>query len=269
MEFGSDYQSFKISPQEAYSRLCTMMDFFGRRVNAAKAQDDIRYFYTQDDFREIDPEAPSPEPPAPTRRILKVVGLTLAVYFAIYLGASLYNGYKNNRTEYKPTVISQAPDRAYVSPSPVYAPPAPVYTPPAPVPVQPSYPEYAIPNNGMTAVYSSEPQIARFKVSAPEGTHYWVKLVDAVTMAPVIAMFVRSGSTAEVKVPLGTYVLKFASGNKWYGTTYHFGPDTAYGKADRTMRFWVEGNVINGHSVTLYKVQNGNLRTSTIPASEF
>ncbi len=269
MEFGSDHQSFSISPQAAYAHLCAMMDTFGRRVNAAKAQDDIRYFYAEDDFREIDPEAPPPEPPAPIRRIIKVVGLILAVYFAFYLGAYLYNRQQAERPEWRAAASFQAPARSDVPPAPAYAPP-PVYAPPSvPVVVQPSYPEYALPDNGMTMVSSGDRQVARFKVSAPEGTHYWVKLVDATTMAPAIAMFVRSGSTAEAKVPVGTYVIKYASGQKWYGTTYLFGPDTAYGKADQTMRFWVEGNVVHGHSMTLYKVRNGNLRTETIPASEF
>lgn len=271
MEFGSDHQSFKISPQATYAQLCAMMDIFGRRVNAAKNQDDIRYFYAEDDFREFDPEAPPVEPPTPTRRILKVLGLTLAVYFAFYLGVFLYNRQKADRNEWRPAASYPAPVRPYVAPSPAAQPsPAPVYTPPpAPVVVQPSYPEYALPENGWSQLYTSERQVARFKVSAPEGTHYWVKLVDASTAAPSLAMFVRGGTTAEVRVPVGTYVIKYASGKNWYGTTYLFGPDTAYGKADQTMRFWIEGNIVHGHSMTLYKVLNGNLHTQTIPASEF
>lgn len=272
MEFGSDHQSFKISPQETYAHLCAMLNIFSRRVNLAKEQDDVRYFYAEDDFREFDPEAPPVEPPAPTRRILKVVGLTLAVYFAFYLGVFLYKRHKSDRTEWQPAASYQTPVPAYTPPpTPAYTPPpAPVYTPPpAPVVVQPSYPEYALPENGWSQLYANERQVARFKVSAPEGTHYWVKLVDAATSAPAVAMFVRAGSTADVKVPLGTYVVKYASGKNWYGTTHLFGPDTAYGKADQTMRFWVEGNIIHGHSITLYKVLNGNLHTETIPASEF
>jgi hypothetical protein len=280
MEFGPDHQSFSITPQAAYAQLCAMMDIFGRRVDTAKAQADVRYFYAEDDFREIDPEAPPSEPPAPMRRILKTLGLTLAVYFAFYLGVLLFNRQPSAQAERNSSSSYQAPARAYVPPAQVYTPPppapvytpppAPVYTPPpAPVVVQPSYPEYALPENGWSQLYANERQVARFKVSAPEGTHYWVKLVDATTSAPAIAMFVRAGSTAEIKVPLGTYVVKYASGKNWYGTTYLFGADTAYGKANETMRFWVEGNIVHGHSMTLYKVLNGNLRTETIPASEF
>lgn len=140
---------------------------------------------------------------------------------------------------------------------------------PPPAKAQLVYPELALPENGWCQLYTSERQVARFKVSAPEGTHYWVKLVDASTSAPSVVMFVRAGSTAEVKVPLGTYVVKYAGGKNWYGQTHLFGPDTAYGKSGRTMQFWLEGNIVHGHSITLYKVRNGNLQTQTIPASEF
>ena len=195
----------------------------------------------------------------------------MAAYFAFYLVAWVVNKQKSVLTPYRASSSYQAPARAYVPPAPVYTPPpAPVYTPPpAPVVVLPTYPEYALPENSWSQLYTSERQVARFKVSAPEGTHYWVKLVDASTSAPAIAMFVRGGTTAEVKVPVGTYVIKYASGQKWYGTTHLFGPDTAYGKADQTMRFWIEGNIVHGHSMTLYKVLNGNLRTQSINASEF
>jgi len=263
MEFGSDHQSFKISPQETYAHLCAMMDIFGRRVNAAKAQDDIRYFYAEDDFREFDSEAPPVEPPAPIRRILKVVGLTMAVYFAFYLGVLLFNHQSTRETAAMPSSRYEAPARAYV-------PPAPVYTPPlAPVVVQPSYPEYAFPDNGTTWTYNNEEKVARFVVAADAYDHHWVKLVDAVTGAPVVAVFVRAGSKTEIKVPLGNYEVRYASGQKWYGPTHLFGPDTSRTKVAGAMRFWAAGEVVHGHSITLYRVSGGNLRTERISASEF
>ena len=271
MEFGADHQSFKISPQAAYAQLCAMMDIFGRRVNAAKTQDEVRYFYAEDDFREFDPEAPPVEPPTPTRRILKVLGLTLAVYFAFYLGVFLYNRQKADRNEWRPASSYPAPARPYVPPAPAYTPPpAPVYTPPpAPVVVLPAYPEYDLPDNGATWRYNSEAQVARFVVAADVGSNYWIKLVDASTGRPAIALFVRAGTKAEVKVPLGTYVIKYASGRQWYGTTHLFGPDTSYSKAPDPVRFYAEGNIVHGFSITLYKVVNGNLHTERISASEF
>jgi len=271
MEFGEDKQSFTIRPQETYAHLCAMMNVFGRRVDAAKAQEDVRYFHDEDDFREIDPDKPPEKPEGFFLRNSTIWVITVLVYVLAYAAADGINREKPERAPRKASSSSRSPARAYVPPAPAYTPPpAPVYTPPpAPVVVQPTYPEYALPENGWSQLYVSERQVARFKVSAPEGSHYWVKLVDASTSAPAITMFVRGGTNAEVKVPLGNYVVKYASGKTWYGTTYLFGPDTAYGKADQTMRFWVEGNIVHGHSMTLYKVRNGNLRTESIPASEF
>lgn len=271
MEFGSDQQSFTIRPQESYAHLCAMLNIFSRRVNQAKEQDDVRYFYAEDDFREIDPENPPPEPPAPVRRNFKIFSITVAAYFAFYLVAWVVNKQKSVPTPYRASSSYEAPARAYVPPAPAYTPPpAPVYTPPpAPVVVQPTYPEYALPDNGATWRYNSEAQVARFVVAAGSGSHYWVKLVEASTDRPIIAVFIRAGSTAEIKVPVGTYVIKYASGQKWYGTTHLFGPDTSRSKARDTFNFYIEGNIVHGHSITLYKVTGGNLRTESIPASEF
>lgn len=267
MEFGSDHQSFKISPQAAYAQLCAMMDIFGRRVNAAKAQDDIRYFYAEDDFREIDTEAPPVEPPTPTRRILKVLGLTTAVYFAFYLGVLLFNHQSTRETVAMPSSRYEAPARAYVAPEPVI--PLPAYVPPVPVVVQPTYPEYALPDNGTTWTYNNEQKVARFVVDAGSGSHYWIKLVDVSTGSPVVALFVRAGSKTEIKVPLGNFEVRYASGQKWYGTTHLFGPDTFRTKVTESVRFYENGDSVVGHSITLYKVSGGNMRTESISASEF
>ena len=73
----------------------------------------------------------------------------------------------------------------------------------------------------------------------------------------------------EVEVPLGTYEVRYASGESWYGYEYLFGPGTSYSKADKTFTFKVVGNQISGFTITLYKVSHGNLHTSTISPTEF
>ena len=35
----------------------------------------------------------------------------------------------------------------------------------------------------------------------------------------------------ELKVPLGTFEIRYASGKQWYGYNYLFGDDTSYSKA--------------------------------------
>jgi hypothetical protein len=70
-------------------------------------------------------------------------------------------------------------------------------------------------------------------------------------------------------VPFGTYVAKYAWGQKWYGYQHLFGPNTAYTKADTTFAFRREGNQIKGFSVTLYTVEGGNVGTLPITGSDF
>jgi hypothetical protein len=129
--------------------------------------------------------------------------------------------------------------------------------------------EQPLPYSGNVQSYTSAEKIAPFEINAAKGTNHLVKLVDAYTKAPVMTIFVRSGTTVSIAVPLGTYEVRYASGTSWYGYDYLFGPDTAYSKADRTFRFEVFGNQVSGFTITLYKVANGNLQTSAIRASEF
>jgi hypothetical protein len=53
----------------------------------------------------------------------------------------------------------------------------------------------------------------------------------------VRSFFVNGGSTMTRKVPLGTFVLKYASGQSWYSESDLFGPDTATIQADEIFAF--------------------------------
>ena len=68
---------------------------------------------------------------------------------------------------------------------------------------------------------------------------------------------------------LGTYEVRYPSGDKWYGYEYLFGPETSYSKADKTFTFRVEGNQVSGFTITLYKATDGNLHTSPIEPTDF
>jgi hypothetical protein len=144
------------------------------------------------------------------------------------------------------------------------------YTPrPAPSVVMPSYPEQSMPYSGAIRTWTSAERIAPFEIKAAPGRHHVVKLVNAYTRAPVLTVFVRGGTTVQVEVPLGTYEVRYASGETWYGYEYLFGPQTSYSKADKTFTFQVIGNQISGFTITLYKVPHGNLHTSPIQPTDF
>jgi hypothetical protein len=153
---------------------------------------------------------------------------------------------------------SSEPNRRSYSPTPRKA-----------APVLPSYPEQSLPYNGAVQKFTTSELIAPLEIRGGSGSNYLVKLVNAYTKDPIMTIFVHSGSTATVDVPLGNYEFRYASGEKWYGYKYLFGPNTSYSKADKTFDFIDTGSQISGYTITLYKVSNGNLRTSRIEATQF
>lgn len=130
-----------------------------------------------------------------------------------------------------------------------------------------------LPKLGAVQSYATQEPIAPFEIRSSPGTNYLVKLVDAYSNKDVLSVFVHGGSPVTVKVPLGNYVVKYAAGQTWYGYEHLFGKQTAYSKAETTFEFQkevtTEGTRINGYTITLYTVHNGNLSTQHIQKDEF
>lgn len=109
-----------------------------------------------------------------------------------------------------------------------------------------------------------------FKISTSENAQNWlIKLCDQESNLPVMTVFVRAGETVEVKVPIGSYRVKFASGERWYGESNLFGPDTDYSTIDDPLDFRVKGNQLVGHALSLTAVPNGNLWRKELAAADF
>jgi hypothetical protein len=142
------------------------------------------------------------------------------------------------------------------------------YTPPPPRPVF-TEPEQPLPPHGKITWYSAGDPVAPLEIRSSRGSHYVVKLSDYYSGRSVLSVFVHGGSTVNLDVPLGTYKIKYASGDTWYGPEFLFGPDTSYSKADSSFNFRVIGNQVSGYTLTLYKVVDGNLQTSPISPDEF
>ena len=121
----------------------------------------------------------------------------------------------------------------------------------------------------MVQVFTSNERLAPFEIRSSPGGHYLLKLVDVYSKSDVMTVFIRGGVTVNVDVPLGTFEVRYAAGERWYGYEHLFGPDTACSKADKTFEFRIEGNQISGYTLTLYKVAHGNLHTSKIPRRSF
>ncbi|MEM7820361.1 MAG: J domain-containing protein [Candidatus Aenigmatarchaeota archaeon] len=131
-------------------------------------------------------------------------------------------------------------------------------------PIQP------LPINGAIKRYVDDEAIAPLKITTREsGNHYFVKIVDWHTNKLVCTVFIRSGQSVNLDVPIGTYKLKYATGEQWYGTKFLFGPETSYSVADKRFDFEIRGDHVSGYTVELYPQPHGNLRITRISANEF
>jgi hypothetical protein len=135
-------------------------------------------------------------------------------------------------------------------------------------------PEQSLPANGAVRKENRLASIAPLRVITTGSSHHLLKLFDVSTArskAPksVLSVFVRAGSTAQIDVPIGTYVIRSAAGEKWYGYKLLFGPETSFSELDDTFSFTRQGNRVSGHSITLYAVPSGNLSTSASDAAAF
>lgn len=132
-----------------------------------------------------------------------------------------------------------------------------------------SPPEQILPYNGEIRNYSYAEKIAPLNIKTSYGANYLVKLKGAYTKEPIMTIFIIGGNEVTINVPLGSFEITYASGNKWYGYNDLFGKETVYSKADEIFNFKDNGYEISGYTITLYRVSNGNLNTQNISQSQF
>ena len=113
------------------------------------------------------------------------------------------------------------------------------------------------------------------KIKTASGSDgYVVKLSENRTKAEV-EFFFKAGYDVKINVAYGSYTLKYAFGTKWYGDKIRFGLSGSYSKANTVLNFkrkesWDRFRYINtGHSLTLFKVFNGNMTTTDIRMEDF
>jgi hypothetical protein len=130
------------------------------------------------------------------------------------------------------------------------------------------------PREGIYQWYGPEwgDDIASFTIKTAVGSNYFVKLED-LSGRTVRTFFVNGGSSFSSRVPLGTFVLKYASGQSWCNEHDLFGPDTSTAKANDTFafeqNFTGDGYTVSAWTVELILQRGGNLRTHSIPRSQF
>lgn len=102
-----------------------------------------------------------------------------------------------------------------------------------------------------------------------DGRHYYVKLIREADGSEALTAFVKSGATLTEHVPVGTYRLKYAVGDKWYGEKWLFGGETVFHVMDQALEFKLKGSEIMGYRFKLYSKPLGRAKAHKTYAFDF
>lgn len=259
--FDTGPERLSFSKHDAYDQVVKAAREFDAKVRIAKEKGQREYFLVEDDFRGWTPVVRSEPKRGPSLATTITLGSSFGLAVLLTLIAIEVNA---SAFPYKPSPQSASAKPAASS----------RVTDSSPVRSAFTEPELTFPVSGEVWWYTTQRGVAPLQIRSSLGDNYLVKLDDVITGEPVLTVFIRGGKTEEVEVPLGTYEVKYASGNRWYGSTYLFGPDTQYSKAEQNFTFTSNGSqysgyTYSGYTITLYKVRDGNLRTRMISADEF
>jgi len=111
--------------------------------------------------------------------------------------------------------------------------------------------------------------VAPLEIKTRAGNNYYIKIVNVSNNQAALTAYIVGGRPFEVEMPLGTYEIRYAAGDTWYGTQHYFGPDTAFSKANELFHFTFDGYQYSGYTVELILQVHGNLRTVHIDQSDF
>lgn len=101
-----------------------------------------------------------------------------------------------------------------------------------------------------------------------ESCNYYIKMVTA-SGNSILEFFVRAGETAKVKMPVGTFYLRYACGSEWYGQDQYFGEDTGFFSSNEAFHFMEDGDSYSGYTLSLHEVPGGNFSTYHIDPEDF
>ena len=130
----------------------------------------------------------------------------------------------------------------------------------------------AEPKNGQ--VFDTKARGGYCELTVKSGnTPVYIKVVSKKDESVIATFYIRKDSSSKIKIKDGSYSLRYATGDKWYGEKDLFGSGTRYYSADTTleMKTTRSGNRISyqTYTITLYTVAGGNLSTSKIPQDKF
>src|SRR5262249_23760340 len=121
--------------------------------------------------------------------------------------------------------------------------------------------------------------VAPFTVQTEPGQNYLVKLIRIDDPGDQMLIYVKGGHPYSTKVPLGSYYIRCAGGEIWYGREHLFGPDTQFFRLRtkvgavrdefQVFRFYREGSKIMGMTLSFKRVVDGNMEQEKISRGEF
>jgi len=126
----------------------------------------------------------------------------------------------------------------------------------------------ALPDSGQIQIFTNRELLAPLGIVGSLNKNAFFKFYDAKENL-VFTLFVRKNSSVNLKVPLGEYIVKYATGEEWYGFDKLFGFSTDTYEFTKKLLFYREGNILTGHTLELNGVINGNLPKKNITKSSF
>lgn len=114
-------------------------------------------------------------------------------------------------------------------------------------------------------MYDLSDRVASLRIRTRPGEGYFVKLQDAVTGQSVMSFYIHGGQTLQENVPEGSFILKYAAGDRWCGDNDLFCRDTTIQQSEQTFEF----EESHGYTIELIKQRHGNLPMKTINRQQF
>jgi hypothetical protein len=147
------------------------------------------------------------------------------------------------------------------------APPPPA--PPAPERLATISPPPVAVSEGVVRVSKARDRVIPLQIRVATGEHYFIRLVNVADDRDVIDLFIRGGSTLKASMPLGTYRVRFASGQTWYGDKRLFGTQTSYWTAEQRVTFRREKNEPKMVTIELAGRQGGRMKIAPLDPARF
>ena len=126
--------------------------------------------------------------------------------------------------------------------------------------------------NGAMIKVPSGDRVAPLTIETSGNDEYYIVLDPYDSVARdngEMSFLVSAGSSVEIDVPLGEYLIYYACGPEWYGRYNRFGKNTAFYRCPGIFEFTLDGERCSGWTLTLYAVANGNMQSVPIPEDEF